>query len=155
MSTRSSATAASTPAIPWATSASIPRTTWKRRGTVTSRTSSCSAGTSSRACAPCSGAPATGGSSAVTSRSGSRPEPDDEHAEETDQNEVADEDPPREHLAPVLDRAVALREAVELRMREREDGDEHGRGGETSRRNERDEPGRVLRRQHLVEGHER
>ncbi len=89
------------------------------------RTSSCSAATSSPTCEHSSGAPATGGSSEASSRSGSRPEPEHEQDEERDERKVAQEDPPGEHLPPVLDAPVTAREAIPLRVREPEHGDEH------------------------------
>src|SRR5258705_9847102 len=114
MPIRSRAAGGYTPATRTAISASIGRITGRRCGTGTSRMSSCSEGTSSPVCERSCAAPATDGSSAAISQCGSRSELEHEQREEGDEHEVAHEDPPRQHLAPVVDGAVWEHEAVPL-----------------------------------------
>src|SRR6267154_1860458 len=116
--------AASTPATRMATSASTRPTTARQSGIATWLMSSCSAATSSRTCGRSCAAQATAASSAAASPCGSRPELEDEEREQADEHEVAGEDPPGQHLAPVVDGAVREHEAVPLGARENERADE-------------------------------
>src|SRR5258708_11056863 len=147
--------AASPPATRMATSASTRPTPARQSAIATWPMSSCSAATSSRTCGRSCAPRATAASSAATSQCGSRSELEDEEREQTHEHEVAGEDPPGQHLAPVVDGAVRQHEAVPLGAGENERDDEDARRKEAGRRNERDEPREVLRRENLVERDER